>query len=64
MAVGKKCWYVLSLWEKAIRVTVVRTETDWLGRVCWVEAVDSKGNMYRDYIVRFTTSRPVQYYSC
>ena len=61
MAVGKKCWYTLSLWEKAIYVTIIRTETDKLGRLSWIEARDSKGAVYKDYAVRFTTDRPVQY---
>lgn len=61
MAIGRKCWYTFSLWEKAIYVTIVRTEPDGNGGVSWVEAVDAKGHRYSDYSVRFTLSKPVQY---
>ena len=56
-----KVWFVVSLWEKAIRVTIQRIEHGEDGRILWVESKDRNGNWHCGYPSQFTTAKPVQY---
>ena len=61
MLEGAKCWYVVSLWEKAVAVTISRIERDLQGLPVWVVAEDESGNQISDYPTKFTIGRTIRY---
>ena len=61
MKIGGKAWYVQSLREKAIRVTITGIEVDTLNRIVYVKSVDRHGVVYNDYVSLFSDTRPIQY---
>ena len=54
-----KMWYVPSLWETPVKVTVIDTEKRPDGRPIYIRSVDGAGHAIDDYANKFSRTKPV-----
>lgn len=57
-----KMWYVPSLWEAPIRVTVITTEHRPDGRLIYIHAVSDTMEPIEDYAQKFSRTKPARYH--
>ena len=58
----KRAWYVPSLWEVPVKVTIIQEEK-WKGdRPVYIHSVTDTGELIEDYAQKFSRTKPARYH--